>query len=147
MNLTRHSPVLFGALFVCLCAALPASGAKGAYFMYIGTYTGEKSKGIYAFRFDAGNGKSEPLGLLAETPSPSFVAIHPSRRYLYAVNEISNYQGQRSGAVVAYAIDPKTGKTLFRTTAEGGGTVPLKTPEFETDIALRLLRPWTKAMR
>ena len=41
--------------------------------MYIGTYTGEASKGIYAFRFDDGSGALTAIGLVAETPSPSFL--------------------------------------------------------------------------
>ena len=41
--------------------------------VYIGTYTGETSKGIYAFRFDDGSGELTPIGLVAETPSPSFL--------------------------------------------------------------------------
>ncbi|HET6959328.1 MAG TPA: beta-propeller fold lactonase family protein, partial [Vicinamibacterales bacterium] len=41
--------------------------------VYVGTYTGETSRGIYAFRFDDSSGGLTPLGLVAETPSPSFL--------------------------------------------------------------------------
>ena len=76
---------------------------KADYLVYVGTYTGEKSKGIYALRMDKA-GKLAPLGLVAETPSPSFLAIHPNKKYLYAVNE------KGAGSVSAFSIDAKTGK-------------------------------------
>lgn len=73
------------------------------YLVYVGTYTGAKSKGIYALRMDK-EGKLAPLGLVAETPSPSFLTVHPNKRYLYAVNE------KDTGMVTAFSIDAKTGK-------------------------------------
>src|SRR5215472_16911943 len=42
---------------------LPARAAtKGEYLAYTGTYTEKKSKGIYAFRYQAGTGKLTPVG-------------------------------------------------------------------------------------
>ena len=78
--------------------------------VYIGTYTRKQSKGIYAFRFDDSNGKMTPLGLMAETPNPSFLAFHPSGNFLYAVNEIDSFQGAKAGSVTGFSIDRKTGK-------------------------------------
>src|SRR5436309_13485661 len=76
------------------------------YLAYIGTYTnGPKSKGIYAYRFDTGTGKATEVGLVAETQNPSFVAIHPNRRFLYSVSEMASFEGQKGGAVSAFAID------------------------------------------
>jgi len=96
--------------FFCALAAAPSLVAED-YFMYVGTYTGQQSKGIYAWRFDATAGKFTPLGLVANTPSPSFLAAHPNGRFLYAVNEVSHFQHmERSGSVSAFAIDPATGK-------------------------------------
>ena len=99
------------------------AAAKGEYFVYIGTYTGEKSKGIYAYRFQAATGEMTSVGLVAETANPSFLAVHPNRRFLYAVSEIANYEGQKSGAVSAFAIDPKNGKLTFlnKVASRGGG--------------------------
>ena len=76
-----------------------AAPAAGKYLFYVGTYTeqGSKSKGIYAFRFDPATGQSTPLGLAAETTNPSFVALSPNGRFLYAVNEVQNYRGPNSG--------------------------------------------------
>ncbi|HXJ06227.1 MAG TPA: lactonase family protein [Candidatus Acidoferrum sp.] len=88
--------------------------AKGQYIAYVGTYTSKTaSKGIYAYRFDAEKGQLTPIGVAAETADPSFVAVHPSGKYLYAVNEIGNFNGAVSGAVSAFAIDAKTGALKF----------------------------------
>jgi hypothetical protein len=56
-----------------------------SYFVYVGTYTGPTSKGIYAFRFDPSNAQMTPIGVAAEVQNPSFVVTDPSHRYLYAV--------------------------------------------------------------
>jgi len=63
------------------------------------------SKGIYTFRYDASSGKLTPLGVAAETPDPSWVAVHPSGRFLYAVNEAG-----KNSMVSAFAIDSGSGK-------------------------------------
>ena len=93
--------------------------------MFVGTYTGPASQGIYAFRFNDRSGVITPLGLAAETPNPSFLAASPDRRVLFAVNEISNFGGGpstsvktdpstslRTGSVRSFAIDASTGKLI-----------------------------------
>lgn len=106
-----------------LCLAVPAKHSV-EYFAYVGTYTqeGSESKGIYVYRFNAATGALKPIGLAAETINPSFLAIHPNRRFIYAVNEVSNYKDEKSGAVSAFAIDRSTGKlTLLNQVASRGG--------------------------
>lgn len=91
--------------------------------MYVGTYTaeGSTSKGIYVYRFDPGSTRVTSIGLAAQTTNPSFLVVHPNHRFLYAVNEVGNYNGQKSGAVSAFAIDHATGKlTLLNEVASGG---------------------------
>jgi 6-phosphogluconolactonase len=127
MKPTRHIPRGIAAFLVfalsILCAdAAPASHKK--YFVYVGTYTaeaGSTSKGIYAYRFDSDTGELTSMGVAAETANPSFLAVHPNHRFLYAVNETGNYQGQKSGAVSAFSIDRSTGKlTLLNEVASKG---------------------------
>jgi 6-phosphogluconolactonase len=63
--------------------AQPAKAAKGEYIAYVGTYTRpNKSKGIYAWRFHPATGKLTAIGLVGETVSPSFLAVHPNRKFL-----------------------------------------------------------------
>src|SRR6202166_240302 len=107
--LLSNAPFLL--LLSTLCTGAPANHHT-KYFMYVGTYTqdGSESKGIYAYRFDSDTGQLFSVGLAAETINPSFLAVHPNHRFLYAVNEVSNYKGEKSGAVSAFAIDHATGK-------------------------------------
>src|SRR5437762_390414 len=123
----RRQIAIFIAVIGFLLAAAsgaPQADAKDSHLVYVGTYTGPTSKGIYAYRFNAVTGKSTSLGLVAETTSPSFLAIDRTRRFLYAVNEISDYQGQKSGGVSAFAIDPKTGKLTFLNEVPSRGADP-----------------------
>lgn len=96
----------------------------GDYFAYIGTFTNQKSKGIYAWRFHPATGQLTPAGLVAETASPSFLAVHPNQRFLYSVNEVSDYQGQKSGSVSAFSIDRTTGRLTLLNTVSSRGPGP-----------------------
>jgi 6-phosphogluconolactonase len=98
--------------------------AKSKYLVYVGTYTQKASKGIYAYRFDPATDRLTSLGLAAESVNPSFLAVDPSRRFLYAVNEISQYQGRSSGGVSAFAIAPATGKLTLLNEVPSGGAGP-----------------------
>jgi 6-phosphogluconolactonase len=101
------------------------AAAKGAkMWVYVGTYTGKNSKGIYRLELDTATGKLTSLGLAGETASPSFLAIHPSRRFLYAVGEIDNFNGKKTGAVSAFAIDAKTGALTLLNQQSSGGSGP-----------------------
>jgi 6-phosphogluconolactonase len=80
------------------------AAAPNKYWAFVGTYTGGESKGIYRMEFDASTGSLSKPTLAAELESPSFLAVHPTRKYLYAVNE-SNYS-----AVTAFALDAHTGE-------------------------------------
>ncbi len=101
-----------------------ATESKNKYLLFVGTYTEKESKGIYAYRFDAASSELIPLGVAAETTNPSFLAIDPSRRFLYAVNEVQNYKGTRSGAVSAFAIDQEMGKLSLRNQVPSRGADP-----------------------
>jgi len=94
------------------------------HWVYVGTSTGGKSEGIYRFRFDAETGAASDVALAAEAANPSFVALHPGGRLLYAVNAVSDFQGQRSGAVSAYALDPETGALTLLNQQPSGGAGP-----------------------
>ncbi len=109
-----------------LSTMLPAVAQAGKYLFYVGTYTedGSKSKGIYAYRYDGATGEITPLGLAAETTNPSFVAVHPNGKFLFAVNEVGNYKGPNSGGVSAFSIDHATGKLTFLNEVASRGADP-----------------------
>ena len=96
-------------------------------FAYVGTYTGEpgsgsNGEGIYRFEMDAATGALTQRTLAAKTTDPSWITIHPSKRFLYAVNEVSDFHGS-SGSVSAFAIDEESGDltALNVVSSEGAG--------------------------
>jgi 6-phosphogluconolactonase len=90
--------------------------------MYVGTYTGPKSQGIYVFRFDPVSGAIEPIGLAAEVKNPSFLAVHPDGTHLYTVNETNDWSGKPGGFVTAFRIQHSTVKlTQLNELSSGGG--------------------------
>lgn len=92
--------------------------------LYVGTYTGAKSKGIYLFDFDAETGKLTEQGLAAELPNPTFLAIHPDGNRLFAASEISGFKKTKAGAVAAFEVDKKTGKLTLLNQESSGGAGP-----------------------
>ncbi len=104
---------------VCLAATIAIAATIGTAtraarrserVVYVGTYTGEASKGIYAFTFDDRSGELSPLGLVAETPSPSFLTASTDGKFLFAVNELQSFGGKPGGSVTSFALDPTTAK-------------------------------------
>jgi 6-phosphogluconolactonase len=83
------------------------------FWAYVGTYTGgdtkEKSQGIYLMELDLRAGTLSSPRVVAAAVDPSFLAIDPSRKFLYAVNELSEFRGRRGGGVSAFSIDPASG--------------------------------------
>ena len=137
MKFTKHSPILFILAFAlvsfgrfgaqaqdaALAVRQDSASSRNTRF-YIGTYTGAKSKGIYVSSLDPATGKVSPPELAAETVNPSFLALHPNGRFVYAANEIDRFAGKPSGAVSAFAIDSKTGILSFLNQQASGGGAP-----------------------
>lgn len=74
---------------------------------YVGSYT-PNGQGIYLFSMNRSTGKLTQVKVVSTVRSPSWLAIHPNGKYLYAVNEISNFNGTTSGSVTAFSINPTT---------------------------------------
>src|SRR5215467_9018771 len=110
-----------------LAQRVAASGKQ--YFAYWGVYTTSlprfahgESKGIYVSRLNSDTGKLSTPELAAETKSPSYLAVHPSGSFLYAVNELGADDSETApGYMTAFSIDPKTGmlKELNRSSTRG----------------------------
>ncbi len=92
--------------------------------MYVGTYARTPEQGIPWLTLDLATGKLEPKGVLGGIRSPSFLAVHPSLRFLYSVNEISDFEGKPAGGVSAYSIDPKTGALTLLNQQPSTGSGP-----------------------
>lgn len=98
-----------------------ARPAARQYLVFIGTYTGPQSKGIYSCRFDAETGRLETPSVAAELERPSFLAFHPNRKYLYAVSEL------RNSTVSAFQINARAGtlKALNTVSTKGSSACHL----------------------
>jgi 6-phosphogluconolactonase len=77
--------------------------------LYVGTYTNGKSEGIYVYRMNPDGGELKHAATVKGVSNPSFLAIDPKRRFLYAANESGEFAGKKGGGVTAFAIDLKTG--------------------------------------
>src|SRR5690349_15648206 len=108
---------------VIVLAIFSATMLRADYLVYFGTYTGAKSKGIYAFRM-SDEGKLTPLGLAAEMTNPTYLTLHPNNKFLYAIGEVSKFGDKKAGAVSAFAIDAKTGTLTALNQQSSGGTGP-----------------------
>ena len=107
-------------LCVTLVACTPEEGAmprppeehgasEALLSFYVGTYTDGESRGIYRFTLDPVSGAASDPVLAVAAANPSFLALHPNGRFLYAVGERGDFQGEKTGAVSAFAIDPDSG--------------------------------------
>src|SRR6202166_2141091 len=129
MKMTRR----FFALLLIIIAPLLLSVARTSgenskatqYLAYIGTYTSKTdSKGIYSFHFDSGSGRLNSMAIAATTQDPSFLTVAPNEKYLYAVNELGEFDGKKSGAVTSYSLDPKSGQLSQLNQVPSGGADP-----------------------
>jgi 6-phosphogluconolactonase len=129
MKMTRR---FFASLLIIVAPLLLSVGRTSGdnskatqYFAFIGTYTAKTdSKGIYSFRFDSSTGRLTATALAAPAQDPSFVTVASNYKYLYAVNELSEFDGKKSGAVTSYSLDPKSGKLTQLNQVPSGGADP-----------------------
>ena len=108
MRLSRRFFVIMIAMITWSTYPASATSDGRKAIVYVGTFKRESSKGIYAWRLDLNSGKMDPLGLAADTMRPVFIALHPNRRFLYAVSRPTAVDRTNMGVVLAYAIDPET---------------------------------------
>ena len=108
------------------------------YFVYLGTYTEHGAKGIYAYRFQPSTGKLTSMGAVATTPNPSFLAVHPNGRFLYAANESNPaIPSGKANYVSAFAINQSTGQLTFLNNMSTRGGWPWDLPGWQREEAAR----------
>jgi 6-phosphogluconolactonase len=111
-------------LLLLILAAVGAQAAGQKYWLFVGTYTGKGSEGIYSYRFDPDTGEVSPAGLAGATQNPSFIAADPQGRFLYSVNELDVLDGKPTGGVSAFRIDRASGKLTFLQQVASMGKAP-----------------------
>ena len=86
--------------------------------LFVGTYsepirfgTGQildgKGEGIYLYAFNPETGEISLGEVVDQCRNPSFLCISEDKKYLYAVNELKEYEGEAAGSVSAYHIENK----------------------------------------
>src|SRR4029077_12885729 len=99
---------------------------------YIGTYTPEPGssqtqnhgEGIYLVNLDTTTGALSNPRLVAKTRSPSWIALSPDGKTLYAGNEVSDFNGSKSGSVTAFVVNKDSGNLTLLNTVSSGGAGP-----------------------
>jgi 6-phosphogluconolactonase len=100
------------------------SRATGPLWAYFGTYKEQESVGIYVARLDPISGALGKPARAAVLSNPSFLCDHPAHTHLFAVSEVSDFAGERSGAVSAFAIDRSNGALRLLDQQGWGGAGP-----------------------
>jgi len=116
--------ILLAATVVGSTSTSANANEDGTVPVYFGTYTSGKSQGIYQARFDGGTGTLTSPELAAKVGNPSFLALHPEGRFLYAVGENGNFRGQNSGSIMAFSIEKPSGRLALINEQSSVGAAP-----------------------
>lgn len=93
----------------------------GERLLFVGTQTEKGSKGIYAYHFNPATGELTQRGLAVEAENPTFLALSPDGKTMFAANELDEYEGKKSGAVSSFLIDRKAEKLMKLSEVSAGG--------------------------
>jgi 6-phosphogluconolactonase len=99
--------------YLLLIVSFPTFAQHEKEILYVGTYSVRDSKGIYVYELNRAKGSLKLIQTINDASSPTWLEIHPNKRFLYAVNRGSVDGNENSGSVSSYAIDQKTGKLTF----------------------------------
>jgi 6-phosphogluconolactonase len=106
--------------FTAVCFIAGFAQSKSNYLL-VGTYTSGASKGIYVYRFSTASGDFDSVSMI-KTNNPSFLAISPDQKFVYAVHEIA--QGGNGGEIAAFSFSKQTGELTFINQQLSGGDHP-----------------------
>ncbi|WP_205504481.1 lactonase family protein [Rufibacter psychrotolerans] len=95
------------------CTSVRQKATKNEMMVYVGTYAKPDAESIFAYKLNEETGELTRVLGVKGGENPSFLTLSADRKHLYAVNETTEYQGQKSGAVSAFAIDQQTGNLTF----------------------------------
>ena len=105
-----------------------SSVSGGRVYAYVGTYTGAignggNGQGIHLYTMNPANGRLAFVKVVSQITSPSWISFDPSSSHLYAVNEVSNFNGT-NGSVSAFTISRSNGDLVFLNVMSSGGGGP-----------------------
>lgn len=126
-DLTRRDFVAAAGVGLIACArsapsfSQTSTSSPDESLLYVGTYTDKtKSEGIYLLRLNSRTGELRQIGSTSAGVNPSFLAVHPNGRTLYAVNEVEKYDDKPGGAVRSFSIAGDGTLTSLNTQSSGG---------------------------
>jgi 6-phosphogluconolactonase len=122
--IARLAPWIPASILAVAAMAPIHAAAVPKQLVYIATYTEHGSRGIYVCEFDPLTGRLTRPVLAAETSQPSFLAVSSDRKFLYAVNELSHFNGEPAGAVSGFSIDSVTGNLTLLDQVSSRGPGP-----------------------
>ena len=80
----------------------------------------DRSGKAHVLQLDTTTGALTLKHVVANVVNPTFLAIHPSKKFLYSVGEIGNFGGQKAGALNAFAIGADGNLSLLNQESSGG---------------------------
>ena len=120
--------------------------------VYIGCYTGEsRREGMHHAVMDAGTGALRLVHSMDAGPNPSFLAVHPNGRVLYAVNEVedgivSAFAVATDGALERIGVQPSAGRGPCYVSVDGSGRAVL-VANYDSGVVALLPTDGTGALR
>ncbi|OON68869.1 lactonase family protein [Hymenobacter sp. CRA2] len=94
------------------------------YLLYVGTYGPAEQDNIFLYRLNARTGEMTRVAGFGGGVKPGFLTISPDRRHLYAINASTDFQGRSTGAVRAFAVDPRSGELTLLNEQPSEGVGP-----------------------
>lgn len=110
-------PILLSLLCLASMAQAQTSNSK-VYNLLVGTYTSEKSEGIYVYSFNTETGEFTSKSVATGIKNPSFLVVAKDLKHVYSVSEGSG------GSISAFSFDAAAGKLNFLNSAPSGGNGP-----------------------
>lgn len=101
-----------------------AHAAPTKALVCIGSYSTSDKESVHLFQLNLKDGSINKISAINGLVNPSFLKIHPNGKFLYAVNEVGDFQGKKSGGVTAFALDVKNGKIAKLNQQPSGDTGP-----------------------
>ena len=95
-------------IYILVMFCFTTATAQKNYFLLVGTYTSAGSEGVYVYDFNTANGETK-LRDVAKISNPSYLAISPNGKNVFAVSEVAN-EKSKGGKIVSFAFDKATGK-------------------------------------
>jgi len=122
--MTSNLLLLYAAVHMLLFGNETATLEPVKFYLYVGSYTTTDKEGIAIFEFDPLDGDLKYLTTVAGIKNPSYLAIHPKKKLLFAVNETDNFGAGNTGAISSYAIDPIQGSLRLLSQVSSLGVSP-----------------------